>query len=172
MRFTIVLISTLFAQIAYADFCQVITKLHSTVGEKYKPLVGQFDIRGRYFQPSVKLVSAPAKCRIRSLPLPGGYYTYSCRWEFTSKVKLETEFKAVLAKLKTCRINNKAITLINSTNDSPRRNSDRVKWTNFSKHKAILGPNTVMSISKQTVIFTSKNLVFNLLQFSFGSGAK
>ncbi len=172
MRIAIALISILFTQLAYADFCQFITKLQSTVGEKYKPLVGQFDSRGRYFQPFVKIISAPAKCRVRSLPLSGGYYTYSCRWELTSKAKLETEFKAVLAKLKTCRINNKAINLIDNTNDSPRRSSDRVKWTNFSKYKANLGPNTVMSISKQTVIFASKNLEFNLLQFSFGSGAK
>jgi len=175
MRSTLIIISLLFSQLSFADICQFVTKLNSTVNTKYKTLVGPFDQRGRYFQPTTSIVPGVAKCSVGSLSLGGSgstNNTYACRWELTSKAKLDAEFKSMMAKLKTCRFNKKRAMITDSTKIRRPRDNATIKWTNYSRRKIMLDPNTYVTVSKQTVVFLSNNSKSHLLRFSFGAFTK
>ena len=153
----------------YADICQFAQKLDSSVKQDYKPLIGKSDSRGRYFEPSVKLVNGIAKCRVMSLR---SYRNYMCRWHVASEKQLDSVFNSTIEQMQKCSLGNKTAVISDVTKNSPRRNSGSVKWTNYSRRKITFGGNTTMFISKQTILFTKMNQAMYVFRMSFGAFAK
>ncbi len=178
MKLLLLGISLLVTNMSHAKICPFLSKLHFTVNEKYSPLVGEFDKRGRFFQPTKRILPGIAKCRVSTLNMPAtdgnssAFHSYSCRWEFELGSTLTSEFKSMLQEIKKCKLNKKLPVVLDITNERKPRNSSALKWSNYSKKKIYFEENKVLTVSKQTVTFTKNNKITNILRFKFGAFEK